>query len=222
MTTAQYRIFGFVFVLLALALGITYFGMSEGAANGTGSDPPPFWVGPGAILCLLNAIRLFRKRSPDPAGMNDVELIKYNFAQTRLTQYFLIGVFGPMCVLMVGFGFLGWDSTFEPGPVAGAVLAVVFTGCAYMVWFCLKNIYNTIGGRGAALLDRLLMRPEEIAHLTHTVTTANNIQASAQGSVHIHFSDGTSHLFQGAPDHVARIVECLLERRPDLPVNPHL
>lgn len=220
MSTAQYKVFGFVCVLLGVALGITHLAMTDGAARGT-SEPPPVWAGPGAIAFFVLAVWLFFKKSPDPQQMNDVELLQHNMRQTRNTQMILVLiVFVPLGALAFGLTFLGWDSSSDLGLGGVIFMAFLFATAVMLGLASLRIIYHTIGGRGRAAIDRLLMRPGEISHIEWMTTTVNGASVSRHGSVHIHFTDGTFHHFQGDPLHAERIVRCLQERRPDLPVNP--
>ena len=219
MSTAQYKVMGVVSFLLALCCGIAFLAMSDELKRGVGDGPPP-WVGPGAIAFIVIGVRLMLNKSPDPNAMNDIDLIKHNFAQTRTAQYIVLATLGFLNVVIFGCTFLGWDSTSNLGIVGVTILGALFSICTVLSLFCLVNVYNTFGGSGRALLDRLLNRPEEISHIQHVVTSTSNVAASQHGSVTIHFVDGSSHLFQGDPSHAARILECLLQRNPAIAVNP--
>lgn len=210
---------GVVSFLLALCCVIAFLAMTDEAKHGVG-DGPPTWVGPAALLFIAAGIRWIMKKSPDPAKMSDIELIKHNFAQTRTAQFIVVGAVGFLDVVIFGCTFLGWDSTSNLGLVGVIFLGALFSICAVLALFCLKNIYNTVGGRARALIQRLLNRPDEISHLHFAISATANVPGSEHGSVTIHFVDGSTHLFQGDPVHSARIVECLLQRNPAIQVNP--
>lgn len=209
---------GVVSFLLAICCGIAFLAMTDEAKRGVG-DGPPVWVGPAAILFIVAGVRWVLKKSPDPATMSDIELIKHNFAQTRTAQLIVIGVVGFLDVVIFGCTFLGWDSTSNLGLVGVIFLGALFSICAVLGLFCLENIFHTFGGRARALIDRLTNRPQEVTHVQHVVTSTTNVPGSEHGTVSIHFVDGTSHVFQGDPVHSARIVECLLQRNPAIQVN---
>ncbi|MFT6398426.1 MAG: hypothetical protein ACJAYU_003184 [Bradymonadia bacterium] len=219
MSTLQYKIMGVVSFLLALCSGIAFFAMRDELARGVGEGPPA-WVGPGGGAFILIGVRLMLKKSPDPNQMSEIDLLKHNFGQTRTAQYVVLGVVGLLDLMIVGVTFLGWDSTSNLGLVGTIFLGSLFSICAVLAIFALNNIYNTFGGRARALLDRILNRPQEISHVQHMVVATSNVPGSEHGTVTIHFTDGASHLFQGDPAHAARIVECLRQRNPALPVHP--
>ena len=218
MSTFQYRVLGFCSFLLALCCGIAFLAMRSELDRGVG-EGPPWWVLPGCVLFVVGGIRLVMKKTPDPYKMNDIDLIKYNMAQTRIVQYIVLVCVGGLAFVIFGLTFLGWDPSSNFGLFAAIVLGFLFAVCTMLSLFCISNIYNTYGGRARAITQRLLHRPQEIEHVEHVVTMAQGVPGSEHGTVRIQFNDGSSHLFQGAPDHAARLVQCLQERHPALLVN---